>query len=158
MANNKERVRKEDGTYQCMFDISVGEKVIELSNQGYSLEAIAGELGVTRKTIYTWRQKYPEFAHLCEVAQGKRLFAWEKKIIDAESGPAVQAATLALRGSGLNIWQDRKQLDVVVETQNKLSLDKMSPEDIKKLMQIVQTQQLAIENQIEDADYEEVGE
>lgn len=155
MARATKRIQNEKtGVFETKFDISVGKTVTELSEQGYSLEAIAGQLGVSRRTLYNWVKKYPEFAELCEIASDKRLFAWETKMIKAESGPSVQAASLALRGSGLGQWQDKKQIDVSVETNHKINLETMSPEEIKALMSIVQKQEtLAIE-----AEYEEVGE
>lgn len=150
---HKKKRSKDDGRYVSTFDISVGEEVVRLSKLGYSMEAIAGSLGVNRRTIYSWQEKHPEFKELCQKAQSMRIFAWETKMVEAESGPSVQAASLALRASGLRHWNDKQQVAIEVEHKHQIDLTKMSAPDIEALMQIVGKQeQLAIT----DADYEEV--
>ena len=150
---------KENGRFVEKFDNSIGEQVMELSRKGYSLQAIAGHLGLSREVFYLWMRKYPEFKELCMIAKDARIFAWEKKMVDAESGPAVQAASLALRASGLHDWKDKKEMEVSVENKHTINLEQMSPDQIKQLMSIVQTQEsLAIEDQSEDVEFEEMPE
>jgi len=150
------QVRDEvSGKFVSKYDPSVGEDIVKLSREGYTLEAIAGYLGISRKTLYRWRQENPELEELCEVAQGMRQFAWEKTLISAPSGPAVQAASMALRAMDLKNFNDRKQVDVTVETKQTIDLKNMSLEDLQALQSLVSKQeQLAIT----DAEYEEVPE
>jgi Homeodomain-like domain len=39
------------------------ERVIELGKEGKSHAQIAAELGVSRRVLYDWQEKYPEFLH-----------------------------------------------------------------------------------------------
>lgn len=45
---------------------------------GFSLEALAGELGVSRSTVYRWVDDYPEFHDAVKVGQAKAVLWWEK--------------------------------------------------------------------------------
>ena len=145
------------GKFISKYDPSIGEDIVELSRQGYTLEAIAGYLGISRKTLFRWRQENPELEALCEVAQGMRQFAWEKTLISAPSGPAVQAAAMALRAMDMKNFNDRKQIDFNVETKQTLDLSKLSLDDLQALQSLVAKQEaLSITDQVEDAEYEEV--
>lgn len=150
------QVRDEvSGKFVSKYDPSVGEDIVELSRKGFTLEAIAGYLGISRKTLFRWRQENPELEALCEVAQGMRQFAWEKTLIDAPSGPAVQAASMALRAMDMKNFNDRKQIDVNVETKQTIDLKNMSLEDLQALQSLVSKQEQLT---ITDAEYEEVPE
>lgn len=43
-----------------------GEKAYDILSKGLSMAGVAKELGVTRKTVYNWMEKYPEFLYSIE--------------------------------------------------------------------------------------------
>lgn len=45
---------------------------------GGTIRSLAPKLGVTRKTIYYWKRKYPEYADCIEWARGKLLWKLEQ--------------------------------------------------------------------------------
>lgn len=53
-------------------------KAKEILSRGETLTSVAAELDVDRRTIETWRKKYPEFDWACTTGQAKGLSYWEK--------------------------------------------------------------------------------
>ena len=45
------------------------ERVIELGKIGKSVEQIAANIGVGTKTLYNWREEFPEFLQALELAK-----------------------------------------------------------------------------------------
>ena len=52
-----------------MYEPAYCEQVIELGKIGKSTEAIGAILGVGTKTLYNWRDQFPEFLHALELAK-----------------------------------------------------------------------------------------
>jgi len=59
------------------YDPAFCDKVVELGALGKSTEQIAGMLGFALRTIYLWRDTYPEFMQALEEAKAKELHWWE---------------------------------------------------------------------------------
>jgi len=59
------------------YDSAFCDKVVELGALGKSTEQIAGMLGFALRTIYLWRDTYPEFMQALEEAKAKELHWWE---------------------------------------------------------------------------------
>lgn len=142
---------KSDGRFTSKYDPKYGEEIVRMSQMGYSLNAIAGHIGISRRTLDLWRQKHPEFAELCENAKFMRQYSWETTLIEAESGPKVQAASLSLRAMDVHTFNDRRQLDVVVENKHTFDMSKLSAEELRTLIAIQERQEQA---QIVDVEYE----
>jgi len=53
------------------------ERVIELGKLGKSVEQIAAQIGVGTKTMYNWRDEFPEFLHALDIAKELELDWWE---------------------------------------------------------------------------------
>ena len=63
------------------------EKAIELLGKGHTRAALAGELNVTRQTIYNWEKQFEDFAEAIAVGDAKRQMTMEKKALAlAETG------------------------------------------------------------------------
>ena len=60
-----------------LYDPAFCDQVIELGNQGKSIEQIAAKLGVGTKTMYNWRDEFPEFLRALEIAKELELDWWE---------------------------------------------------------------------------------
>ena len=59
---------------------------LDLLSKGYSKEALAGELGISRQCLYEWLAKYKEFGDTVEVGETKAQYVWEELGIKATQG------------------------------------------------------------------------
>jgi len=59
------------------YDPKYCDLVIELASQGKSKAQMAATIGVTRKTMWTWTQQYPEFLNAFELAEELCQQWWE---------------------------------------------------------------------------------
>ncbi len=53
-------------------------QVIELMSKGYSKEAVAGELGISRDTFYQWSKDHKEFSDTIKRGSAQSALYWEK--------------------------------------------------------------------------------
>jgi hypothetical protein len=54
------------------------QKLIDHMAQGLSVEAFAGEIGISKKTVYNWMDVNAEFLHAKKIGDMKSLLWWEK--------------------------------------------------------------------------------
>lgn len=62
-------------------------------SKGYSKEALAGELGISRQCLYEWLAKYDDFGDTVGVAEAKAQFVWEDLGLRAAQGKVKQFNT-----------------------------------------------------------------
>lgn len=60
-----------------LYDPVYCERIIELGRLGKSIEQIASQIGVGTKTMYNWRDEFPEFLRALEMAKELELDWWE---------------------------------------------------------------------------------
>jgi len=60
-----------------LYDPAYCERIIELGRLGKSIEQIASQIGVGTKTMYNWRDEFPEFLRALEMAKELELDWWE---------------------------------------------------------------------------------
>ena len=60
-----------------LYDPSFCDKVVALGALGKSVEQISSVLGVSLRTMYTWRDAYPEFLHALDEAKAAEQTWWE---------------------------------------------------------------------------------
>jgi hypothetical protein len=60
-----------------LYNPSYCDKVVELGALGKSVEQISSVLGVSLRTMYTWRDAYPEFLHALDEAKAAEQTWWE---------------------------------------------------------------------------------
>lgn len=74
-------------------------EVVTFCEQGYSLTAFAGEIGVDRDTISEWGKAHPDFSVAVNRAKAKRARWWEDKArAVAENGGPGGQATMVIFG------------------------------------------------------------
>jgi hypothetical protein len=84
------------------------DEIIAAGEQGLSLTAAAGIIGVARSTINEWMDEYPDFSEACKKAQSKRTLFLEKGMIDpAATGPMVTARRFALANAAPEEWREK---------------------------------------------------
>lgn len=65
------------------WDDSYIAKVEAFMGLGYSVTAFAGEIGVTKQTVYEWSRIYEDFAEALNRGRAKRALYWERECISA---------------------------------------------------------------------------
>jgi len=94
------------------------DRVIELGRLGYHLEEMASELGVTRKTLYNWRQQHEAFNEAFELAQTHSIAYWaslpRRQIIGEidNLNPTCWIFTMKNKAG----WIDKTETDVTKKT------------------------------------------
>lgn len=71
------------------------ERVVELGREGKSVAQIAADLGYCKQTIYTWKDKHPEFAEAMAFAMTLSQAWWEGKAQDNLATPGFNATLWA---------------------------------------------------------------
>ena len=62
-----------------MYDPALCDKVIELGKQGLSIQQMSAEIGISVRSMFEYRDKYPEFSHALEEAQHLEMAWWENQ-------------------------------------------------------------------------------
>ena len=91
------------------------QTALELMARGYSLGAVAGELGVSRRTLFNWSEREPAFRDACDRGQAFRQRYWEGRLIEvAETGGTGSQGQVAMFGvlnAGRDDWSNRSQIE-----------------------------------------------
>lgn len=68
------------------------QQLIDFGATGHTFEAFAGKLGVSKKALYNWIKKHPEFEEAKEIALAKAQLCLESLALDVMKGivPASQ--------------------------------------------------------------------
>ena len=116
------------------YNPELGEQIIALMEQGLSLAAAAGELGVHRRRVYDWKDRHPEFAELVDIAMVKRQAFLEKRLLDLGSaGPHVTAAIFALKNAAAADWREKQEIEHSGGTNNTVSLAGLTVEQLEAI-------------------------
>lgn len=102
--------KKNKGGRPTHFTPDMGDKILELMDQGFSLAASASQINVHRQRVYEWMERHPEFADTIRLAQVKRQFFLEKRLLTAKEGPVVTGTIFALKNAGPQDWRDRQEI------------------------------------------------
>lgn len=80
--------------------------------QGYSYEAFAGRIGVSKQTLYDWEKAHPEFLDAKRRYEGLTQLFWEGRLIalakDKDEGNAT-AIVFGLKNRAPDSWRDRTE-------------------------------------------------
>ena len=79
-----------------------------MRKEGLSLTAFAGEIGISRETVYQWIQAHAEFADAVARARAARVTWWERKLGRSRKGAETSAAIFALKNADPTEWRDQK--------------------------------------------------
>lgn len=92
------------------FKPAMGEEILALMAQGFSLAAAAADLGVHRQRVYEWMDRHPEFADTVKLAQVKRQRFLEQRLLTADVGPVVTATIFALKNAAAADWREKQEV------------------------------------------------
>jgi hypothetical protein len=86
--------------------------VIEaMRDEGLSLTAFAGMIGVSRETVYRWMGAHREFSDAVSRAKAARTLWLERKLLRSRKGAETTAAIFALRNAQPDEWRDVKHTE-----------------------------------------------
>ena len=78
------------------YDPAYCEQVIELGKLGKSIEQICYDLNTPVRTLYEWRDRYPEFSQALEDAKAFEQAWWESQahayMVETKDGPRLNAS------------------------------------------------------------------
>lgn len=100
------------------YDPAFCEVMIQaMETEGLSIGAVAGLIGVSRSTLYSWTEQHPECLSAKEIGEAKAQLFWERKNVTladkGSAGPgAATAVVFALKNRARADWRD------VIENKN----------------------------------------
>jgi transposase-like protein len=103
------------------------EEVTRFMAEGYSKQALAGKLGISRDTLYEWCKTHKEFSDTIKRGEAQSLLYWEQAGIDGMIGkikgfrPAVWIFVMKNRFG----WRDNVTL--VEEVEEPKAVDREDP-------------------------------
>jgi hypothetical protein len=68
------------------YDPKYCNQVVSLMIKGLSKDAVAGQLGISRDTLYEWCQAHEEFSDSIKIGEAKSRYYWEKIGMDGMIG------------------------------------------------------------------------
>ncbi len=108
------------------------DEIIDFLKDGYSLQAFAGRIGVTRRCLYHWIDKYPDFAEAAQKAQARSALWWERRMLDfAQTGQGNASAIIfGLKNRAADEWRDKTHAELSgrVEQVHKIERTIVRPE------------------------------
>lgn len=94
-------------------------EVVAAGDEGLSLTAFAGIIGVARSTINEWMGVHEEFSEAVKIHAAKRTLCLERGLLSSEVGPRVTARIFALKNAAPDDWADTQ----VVKHSGTIGLD-----------------------------------
>jgi transposase-like protein len=81
--------------------------------EGYSLAALAGQLGVARSTIYEWIEHHPEFSDAVKRGQAGAVLWWEKanRTLATTGEGNATACVFGLKNRAADEWRDKTETE-----------------------------------------------
>lgn len=110
--------------------------VIEQMQKGYSKEATAGAIGISKQTFYRWMKEYKDFSDAVQIGEVLSQQTWEGKAVDysvhTKDGKRLDSRIYALQMKNRFGWTDKKEINVGEETRKTFNfkLD-VTPEELK---------------------------
>lgn len=101
-----------------VFKEEIGEQILYMMAQGYSLAAAAASVDVHRQRVYDWEKKHPEFADTIKLARVKRQLFLEGKLLGAKDGPTVTSSIFALKNAAPDDWREKQHVEADVKVED----------------------------------------
>lgn len=93
------------------YDPAYCEKAVEFLAEGFSVAALAGEIGVQKQTVYNWMDENPEFLDAVKAGQAKATLWWEKaNKSNAVTGEGnATSCIFGLKNRAPDEWRDKTE-------------------------------------------------
>jgi DNA-binding XRE family transcriptional regulator len=102
------------------YDPAFCQRVIDFMAQGFSKEAVAGELHIHKETLYEWEKAHKDFSD--SLKQGVELSRkfWEKIALDhlthTAKGKQLNSTVWIFNMKNRFAWSDKKEIDIGEKT------------------------------------------
>lgn len=87
------------------------DELIADGEQGYSLTAFAGKIGVARSTINEWMGEHPEFSEAVKRHQAARTRFLETGLLTFDVGARITSRIFALKNADPDGWKDKQEVE-----------------------------------------------
>ena len=87
------------------------QQLIDHMSQGLSMDSFAGEVGISKKTIYNWIDRQPEFLHAYNIGLSKSQLWWEKAGRSGMFKGGFSASVWIFSMKNKFNWVDKKESD-----------------------------------------------
>jgi len=103
----------------------------EFLPQGYSLVGLAGEIGVSERTIYEWAEVHPEFSQAIKDGQAGAARWWEDRLRDIVQGGDgnATAAIFGLKNRSRTQWADINRTEHTGSEGGPIKTEDVTPRD-----------------------------
>ena len=95
------------------YDPAFCEVVIEQMGLGYSKEATAGYLRISKDTLYKWAARHKEFADAISIGESLSQRHWENKLVDysvhTKNGKQINGQVFNLNMKNRFGWADKQE-------------------------------------------------
>ena len=139
-----EMKKKHPGGRPTKYKPEYCQQLIDFMSDGFSLEAFAGKVSVTKDTVYQWRDKYPEFSDSIKVGFAKCRVFWEdmgKKGLFTDKEEKFNATVWIFNMKNRFGWRDQQSVELSgpgggpVQTMSiKPELLALTDEELKELL------------------------
>jgi len=94
------------------YKASMCQELIDFMAQGYSKEATAAHLGISKDTLYAWDKKHKEFSDAIKEGEQQSRLWWEKIGMGGMVGkvPGFNASTWIFNMKNRHGWTDKKEV------------------------------------------------
>ena len=102
------------------YDPKFCEVVIEKMAEGYSKEATAGFIGISKHTLYRWAEAHPEFSDAISIGESQSQLHWEeclvKHKVHTKNGKQINGQVFNLNMKNRFGWRDKHDIKTEDET------------------------------------------
>ena len=102
------------------------DRAIEFMGKGYSITALAGELGQSKETIYAWIATHADFSDSITKAKAARLKALEERMLSANNGGTAATSIFALKNADPDEWREVRYQNI----EHSVNLDNITDEQL----------------------------
>lgn len=104
------------------------EKIVDLMKDGASIEEVAAELGISKQSIYTWSEKYPDFMDAKKKAEELSSAWWMK-----QGRIALREKEFNYTGWYMNMknrfgWRDKQETDITSKGNQIVGFNYITPD------------------------------
>jgi len=102
------------------------DRAVEFMGKGYSLTALAGELGQGKETLYGWIATHPDFSDAITRGKAARLKALEERMLSANNGGTAATSIFALKNADPDEWREVRYANI----EHTVNLDGITDEQL----------------------------
>ena len=95
------------------YDPAMCDRSEEFLAEGFSVAALAGELGVVKSTVYEWMDNHEEFSDAVKRGQAKATLWWERRNIEFSKTGEGNATSIifGLKNRASDEWRDKTETE-----------------------------------------------